>query len=133
MLERKRYGRNRFDDGEEVNPMNYLSNLSDVMLIFAVGMMVALIMHWGVDVSVADTLADVDADTRESEAYAEYEEIDPTSAAEFTEEDRQRMKDNAVAGEIGDGMEKTGEVYYDANTDTYYIVENGTADEEEEP
>ena len=37
--------RERFG-GEDVNPMNYLSNLSDVMLILAVGIMLALVVHW---------------------------------------------------------------------------------------
>lgn len=44
--------RERFG-GEDVNPMNYLSNLSDVMLILAVGIMLALVVHWNVDITAS--------------------------------------------------------------------------------
>ena len=44
--------RDRFG-GEDVNPMNYLSNLSDVMLILAVGIMLALVVHWNVDITAS--------------------------------------------------------------------------------
>ena len=44
--------RSRFD-GESVDPMQYLSNLSDAMLVLAVGMMLALIVHWNVDISTS--------------------------------------------------------------------------------
>ena len=37
----KRRRRAIFSGAEDVNPMNYLSNLSDVMLVLAVGMMLA--------------------------------------------------------------------------------------------
>ncbi|MEG0918894.1 MAG: hypothetical protein RSA49_00520 [Anaerovoracaceae bacterium] len=36
---------------EDVNPMNSLGNLVDVMLVFACGLMVAVIMFWQVDIS----------------------------------------------------------------------------------
>jgi hypothetical protein len=42
------------EDG--VNPLHYLPNLSDVMLVLAVALLVALISFWKVDVSSADTL-----------------------------------------------------------------------------
>ena len=32
-------------DSEDVNPMNYISNLSDAMLILAVGIMLALFVY----------------------------------------------------------------------------------------
>ena len=44
--------RERFG-GEDVNPMNYLSNLSDVMLILAVEPMLALVVHWNVDITAS--------------------------------------------------------------------------------
>jgi hypothetical protein len=37
------------EDG--VNPMHYLPNLPDVMLVLAVALLVALISHWNVDVT----------------------------------------------------------------------------------
>jgi len=44
-----RFGRS-FDLGEDVNPMEGMANLSDVMLVFACGLMLALISFWNVDV-----------------------------------------------------------------------------------
>ena len=42
--------RSRFRETEDINPMNFVSNLSDVMLILAVGIMLALILHWKVEI-----------------------------------------------------------------------------------
>ena len=36
---------------EDVNPMDGVANLADVMLVFACGIMLALITYWNVDVS----------------------------------------------------------------------------------
>ncbi len=36
---------------EEVNPMDGIANLTDVMLVFACGLMVALILNWNVDLN----------------------------------------------------------------------------------
>lgn len=49
-MKRRRRRGERFSD-ESVDPMNYVSNLSDAMLVLAVGMMLALIVHWNVDIS----------------------------------------------------------------------------------
>lgn len=35
----------------DVNPMESVANLADVMLVFACGLMVAVILHWNVDLS----------------------------------------------------------------------------------
>lgn len=111
MSARRRRG-DRFGE-EDVNPMNYLSNLSDVMLIFAVGVMVALATYWQLD--IAPTAA------REAEDAG----VSVQDAQTFTEEEREAMRSDATEGEAGEGMRKTGEVYYDPETETYYIVELG--------
>ena len=49
-MKRRRRRGERFSE-ESVDPMNYVSNLSDAMLVLAVGMMLALIVHWNVDIS----------------------------------------------------------------------------------
>lgn len=51
----KRFGTGKIANGEkafsnEVNPMDGLANLADVMLVFACGIMLALIINWNVDV-----------------------------------------------------------------------------------
>ena len=49
-VRRSRKRRTRYSGVEYVNPMSYISNLSDVMLILAVGIMLALILHWNVEI-----------------------------------------------------------------------------------
>ena len=44
--------RSRSDDAP-VNPMDSISNLADAMLVLAVGIMLALIINWNVDISAA--------------------------------------------------------------------------------
>lgn len=47
----KLLGRRAFSDREDVNPMNYMANLSDAMLVLAVGIMLAVVVAWNVDIS----------------------------------------------------------------------------------
>ena len=103
--------RRRFED-EDVNPMNYVSNLSDVMLIFAVGIMLALITYFKLDMTAQATRPTADGGA-----------VNVEGAQTFTEEEREQMRSDATEGEAGEGMEKTGEVYYDPETETYYIIE----------
>ena len=95
--------------------MDSLSNLSDVMLVFAVGLMLSVIMHYQVNI--------VPESTAGNEAAAE-EQISTEDAETFTEEEREQMRSDATEAGLSESMEKTGEIYYDAETDTYYIVEN---------
>ena len=44
-------------------------------------------------------------------------------ALSFTPEELEQM--DSTEGETDEGMEKLGEVYYDAETGKYYIIENG--------
>ena len=128
----------RFDDGGMVDPMSYVSNLSDIMLIFAVGVLLAVIVHWNVDVSgVADTLQDgekieaVDEEIQDpAESVEETEPVDADAAETVTAEEMDAMRQQAEPAFSSDGLKKTGEVYYDELTDTYYIVEqSGSADD----
>ena len=98
--ERRRYKR-KYGSTEELNPMNYLANLSDVMLILAVGIMLALILHWNVEIETTDV-----------EDQAE-------DAVTFSDDDLKSKED------MPSDMEKKGEVYYDEESGTYYIVEGG--------
>lgn len=49
MLKRKL--RREEAESEDVNPMEGVANLADVMLVLAVGMMLALVVAWNVDIS----------------------------------------------------------------------------------
>ena len=93
---RRKY--DRFAGPEDINPMNYLSNLSDVMLILAVGIMLALILHWNVEISSEQSAA----------------EQSPETAASFSEEDLQGTE------EMPESAEQMGSVYYDPDTGKYY-------------
>ena len=92
--------RSRSDDAS-VNPMDYISNLADAMLVLAVGIMLALIINWNVDISSAGQTADAPADP----------------AISFEQDDLTESQSSA-------GTIEMGKVYYDKETGTYYIVEN---------
>lgn len=62
-MKRRRRRGDRFSD-ESVDPMNYVSNLSDAMLVLAVGMMLALIVHWNVDISTGGRSSENVGETR---------------------------------------------------------------------
>ena len=122
MKKRRRRGE-RFS-GESVDPMNYLSNLSDAMLVLAVGMMLALIVHWNVDISTGGRSDNTSGDSVAADGKGGQSIIDRDDALSFTPEELDRM--DATEGENDEGMEKLGEVYYDAATGKYYIIESGS-------
>ena len=88
---------------EDLNPMNYVSNLSDVMLILAVGIMLALILHWEVPVG----------------GGAEQQEKQEDAAVTFSDDDLD------VRTEIPENVTEFGQVYLDEETGTYYILRDG--------
>ena len=89
-----------------VNPMDSVSNLADAMLVLAVGIMLALIINWNVDISAGKTEQTASADP----------------AISFEQDDLTESQDDAKTIE-GD-LTEMGKVYYDQETGTYYIVEN---------
>lgn len=99
--ENRRRRRNRYREKEDLNPMNFVSNLSDVMLILAVGIMLALVIHWNVKIS-----------TPEETSQGKKNE----NTIEFDESDLSGMD------EVPDDLDKMGEVFYDAETGKYYII-----------
>lgn len=121
---RKRRRRTERFSGESVDPMHYLSNLSDAMLVLAVGMMLALIVHWNVDISTGGRSDNLSGDTVAAEGEGGKSIIDRDSAVTFTPEQLEQM--DATESESDEGMEKLGEVYYDAATGKYYIIESGS-------
>ena len=87
-MKRRRRRGERFSD-ESVDPMNYVSNLSDAM---------------------PDGASAVRRVCVAGEGWLTPEELEQMDSTE---------------GETDEGMEKLGEVYYDAETGKYYIIENG--------
>lgn len=102
-MSRRAKRKNRFEEGDDLNPMNYLSNLSDAMLVLAVGIMVSLILHWNVQINTPDTASDSQGGQ---------------NTVSFTDDELTDQE------EVPEDMQRMGDVYYDANTGTYYIIED---------
>ena len=79
---------------EDVNPNSYLTNLADCMLVMTVGLLVALVTHYNVDLQKPE---------------------DQITGVEM-------VMDADGDGQIDEGYEKTGTVYRDAATGKYYMV-----------
>ena len=103
---RDRSLRARTDDAP-VNPMDSVSNLADAMLVLAVGIMLALIINWNVDISSASAASQPD------EPQMSFESDDLSES-------------DSSAGTIEGDLTEMGKVYYDEKTGTYYIVQNET-------
>lgn len=85
---------------EDVDPMSSLGNIGDIMLVFACGLMVALVLAWNVDLA---QFQQVDVG---EELNAEPEKIDQ------------------VLQGGGSTYVEAGTVYMDAETGKYYLVES---------
>lgn len=104
-----------------VNPLDGVANLADVMLILAVGIMLALVINWNVDIG---TLA---YDTKQAQDSS----VDTENALVFESDDMEKLESETEQAD-GSGMEKLGTVYFDETTGKYYIInEAEKADEEE--
>ena len=88
---------------DTTNPLEFVANISDVMLVLAVALMCALIAHWGL--SIKNTVA-------LDESKLEQVEV------ELTEEDLNQTSDT------GDHKyKKRGSVFQDITTGDMYIVQ----------
>lgn len=86
---------------EEVDPMSSLGNIGDIMLVFACGLMVALVVAWNVDLG---KFTQVEMD----------QEIQQDDIEQITEQ---------LYGE-GNAFVEKGTVYQDPVTGKYYLVED---------
>lgn len=112
MLRRNGSGRLRSDNGfaarEEINPMATVANLVDAMLVLAVGIMLALIVSWNLNIAENGQVND---NARREDALSD-----------FTEEEVQSTDEAPT-----ENLEKQGTVYYDPETDKYYVIaQDGT-------
>ena len=89
---------------EEVDPMSSMGNMGDIMLVFACGLMVALVVAWNVDLGM---FQEVQAD----------QELAKDDIEQITEQ---------LYGEGGAFVER-GRVYQDPTTGKYYLVEDNPA------
>lgn len=91
--------RQRHSFAEEYDPMSALSNLADVMLVFACGLMIAIVSFWNVDLSRVQDI------------------IDQSELKEIT--DVEQAIEN---GDLSETMENMGAAYKDPETGKTYIV-----------
>ena len=113
----------RFSDGEDISPMSGLSNLSDAMLVLALGILVALVVHWNVNIVPTSQNTENSNAMTQAEAAAGENKIDTSGATEFSEQDLQKA--GADESGSGEGLERMGTVYYDETTGKYYVVDEG--------
>lgn len=80
---------------EDVNPNSYIVNLSDCMLVLMLGLIVALISYYNIDLTQtpAEEIIGIEVNMDENQD-----------------------------GIIDDGYEKRGSVYYDSSSGEYYFV-----------
>lgn len=83
----------------DINPMDGMGNLADIMLVLACGLMLALILHWGVDLNkVVDIIS--------QDELVEVHDVD-----------------EIIEGpEASDAYESKGMVYEDVETGKLYII-----------
>lgn len=103
MLKRK-LRRDSWESGEDVNPMESVANLADVMLVLAVGMMLALIAAWDVDMSPSGSLQPAQTVTPAGDDYSQVWSEDGDSITDL-------------------GLTEYGKVYRDADGNLYILEE----------
>lgn len=84
------------EETDDTNPMEGMGNLADAMLVLAVGMMLALLTHWSVDISSTGAV----------------EELKNSST--IKDEEIQEIESN-------DGLQEKGIVYQDPSTGKFYV------------
>lgn len=92
------------DLSEDINPMAGVANLADVMLVFACGLMLALITFWNVDVAKG---------TNASVPVEQGQEITDVSGLD---------KDSGKPIANENDLQEYGKVYRDPNTGKLYLV-----------
>lgn len=102
-LSAKRASSSEAGFSEDTNPMDGVSNLADVMLVMAVGIMLALVMHWNLDISPASGAVDM----------TQAEEVE--NMDDLNEEDLKNMISE-------NGLEEKGKLYYDPETGKTYMI-----------
>ncbi len=99
-----------FDQDEDVNPMGGLANLADAMLVLAVGLMIALMAAWSVDV-VNDTPNEVAVDEEDTSQLDDYENL------------YRNIDESEEVEQEDEGLMEYGTVYIDEDGNLY-VLEN---------
>ena len=94
---------------ENVNPMDGVSNMSDAMLVLAVGIMLALVINWKIDIRDVYNGQEQKVDVEDSKM----QEFDTDTASQ---------NNSMTFEEIDSKFVKSGTVYTDTNTGKTYVV-----------
>ena len=95
---------------EEVDPMSSMSNVGDVMLVFACGLMLALVSYWNLDISAM-------TEVMEADQMAEVQDLED-------------MEDQL--GDGGSSFMELGMVYQDPTTGKMYMMKEDIGEESAE-
>lgn len=109
MNSRLKNRKNIFSNEETGNPMDGVSNMSDAMLVLAVGIMLALVINWKIDIK---------------DAYHGQEQKVEVDESRMKEIDTDPAKSNSSvsAEDIESKYVKSGTVYTDTLTGKTYVV-----------
>ena len=99
---RRLTSRLRRDTEQPVNPMDGLGNLVDAMLVLAVGIMLALILNWKVDITTVDYAAEPEDSSI------------PIDSSDISEAEKQELDEEM--------LQRIGALYYDEESGMYYAV-----------
>lgn len=106
----RRFGTGKLSAGrkndEDINPMDGVGNMADAMLILAVGIMLALIMNWNVDISSMSKPVEVD----QAQEVSDMENLDNSDVSEAAS---------------SSGLSELGKVYKDPKTGKMYMIVEG--------
>ena len=97
-----------FGESEDINPMNYIGNLSDAMLVLAVGIMLALVMAFNVQLDQSEEATD--AEKRAEELQEELDSLKATADENASQVDTSQFREY-------------GRVYMDEEGNLY-VIEN---------
>ena len=100
---------NYFEEGEGESPMNHISNMSDAMLVLAVGIMLALVINWKIDIKT------------QSDTNPESDIVDEEDLEEYEFENGKEVSD-VTADDVESNYKKSGTVYTDTATGKTYVV-----------
>lgn len=98
---RRRHGRSLRGNAapsEDVNPNAYITNIADCMLVLVLGLLVALISYYQIDLQRQEKEDDIIGIEVNMDANSD--------------------------GVIDDNYEQAGSVYYDSETGQYYLVQS---------
>ena len=98
-----------FSEQDIGNPMDGVSNMSDAMLVLAVGIMLALVINWKIDIK------DV------YEGQNKKENVDEANMQEFDAE-KSKEENSISAEDIESNYVKSGTVYTDTSSGKTYVI-----------